>query len=209
MMGFEAKIKSTDKIIHISEYNPTEHKGRLTDKFFDIPVSAVKAQFRKGYPVQPHFRLQRLIEQWPDNLIFDPEYFKQREEGYSGGERWQHLLGKQYVAQKIIENSEGFLNDSMLRFEYRIKMPCDRWRIADVAFIMPYGEIFVFEIQLAAISIEELEARALSYLSVGVHCEWCLGLEALTSPNIELHSEFYNVPPRVLEFSEESHDEME
>ena len=76
-MALEAKIVDTGKIIRATEYDPLKHKGRIVDKLLNLPMSRVQQFFRKGNPVQPHFRIQQCLKDWPDDVIFDPEYFKQ------------------------------------------------------------------------------------------------------------------------------------
>lgn len=74
-------------------------------------------------------------------------------------------------------------NDPAQVIEVRIDIDGKAYRIADVCFTLANGDRVIHEAQLAAISIDELEARTNDYESLGYSVIWHFGKAADTGAN--------------------------
>ena len=88
----------------------------------------------------------------------------------------EHFAGKQLLADVLRKETEG-LNVEIL-VEYPIPKAGLHGRIADVAAIFPTGYVLIYECQLAAITIENLEQRTLDYFEEGCDVVWFFGKSA-------------------------------
>lgn len=93
----------------------------------------------------------------------------------------EHNLGKELLAEHVKKYWREYSN---VRVEFEYILP-EIGRIADIAMIFPSGWIVVHEVQLAAITNEELNKRTEDYASIGVDCVWWLGKSADTRNNQE------------------------
>lgn len=103
---------------------------------------------------------------------------------YSAGESEQHRAAKVWLREQLLKEAGWQVP---VELEYHLP---DVARIADVAQLFPTGWIVVHEIQLAAISILNLEARTRDYLMAGCDVIWYLGRDALTPTNLNWVREF-------------------
>lgn len=129
------------------------------------PVVLKRDFFRKEHHVRSHFAHK------PSK---DCVYAQ-----YSAGETEEHRVAKLWLLaylQKVI----GEEYDVEFYIEHHVK---EASRIADVAVLFPGGYLHAFEIQLAAISIDELEDRTQSYLDAGCEIFWLVGNRANTIQN--------------------------
>ncbi|MEO0396229.1 MAG: competence protein CoiA family protein [Cyanobacteria bacterium P01_A01_bin.137] len=162
-------------------------------------VTGVTEHFRQGIYVCGHFRsIDRSA--WPENVIPDNEYLRQSKDREYINESPEHRSGKLFVAENAQNISEDFSPD-LVRFEYRVMMPSrEKYRIIDVAFVNPSGQISAHEVQLAFITPEELTERTLDYWEAGINVIWWLGKEAKTTRNIETYKEVIGSGPCILDF---------
>jgi competence protein CoiA len=109
---------------------------------------------------------------------------------YGAGETIYHLMGKQFVAEWLRENS-GL--EVPVEFEWKIAN-----RRADVAQIFPTGWTVAYEIQLASITPADLQARSDDYLAAGCDVIWLLGKAALTVPNRKWAEQFQGFVPTLI-----------
>lgn len=153
---------------------------QLVDPITKLPVIPRRAHARKGVgasiKVRAHFALRGNKEEqhWPEDVEWDPEYGEVRNERrMRGGESWQHLEAKQFVADEWAEATQ--LHGATIDFERRIQLATGRWRIADILITYPSGLMEAHEVQLAAITSDELQQRTDDYLSVGIAPYWWIG----------------------------------
>lgn len=90
----------------------------------------------------------------------------------------EHLAAKKWIKEHIPELYQYTLTDS----DCEVRMPEIR-RIADVCFTLINGDRMVHEAQLAAIGVDELEARTNDYQSLGYSIIWHFGKAADTDTN--------------------------
>lgn len=93
-------------------------------------------------------------------------------------ESQDHLTAKEWIRAHMAEQY-GYRVASA---DVEVRMP-EINRIADVCFTLTNGDRVVHEAQLAAISIDELEARTNDYQSLGYSIVWHLGKAADTGAN--------------------------
>jgi hypothetical protein len=176
-----------------------------------LPVFPVRAHTRLGgaSAVRAHFRIQAApgLETWPDDIEFDCEYGTTRKGiRLFRGESWEHLEGKAFVANQL----QPLVGPSVtVAFEHLVGLPNGRRRIADVALIYPSGFVEVHEIQLASITVDEIEQRTDDYASAGIPAQWWIGKSNTDSHLIrdclrQQQGGFF-----VLEFSEQLPDAVE
>jgi|GEM_PF-6652419 len=202
-MSLTAKIQGTNKTLDAQDYNKEKHKNLVLDKFTDTPCIHVSGYDRKtqyGYTtnVRSHFR-STYTGEFPSHLEFSDEYFKKGEK-YSPGESEEHREGKRWIAEKVEKLSKGFLCKEILEFEKLLKLENGKYRICDVAFNFPCGELYVFECQLSAITPEMLESRSEDYRSLGVTFDWLFGKSAETNDNITWYYDYFGKYPYILNF---------
>jgi competence CoiA-like predicted nuclease len=92
----------------------------------------------------------------------------------SHAETPEHLFSKIQLRQLL---KEQFENLNQIEIDYEVPIPEIR-RVADVLVTFPMGWRMAHEIQLANISLEELEERTNDYLRSGIDVYWWLGKSA-------------------------------
>lgn len=90
----------------------------------------------------------------------------------------EHHAAKRYILESIPE----VYRYPVAVADCEVRMP-EINRIADVCFVLKSGERIVHEAQLAAISIDDLEARTNDYQSIGCAVIWHFGKAANTDSN--------------------------
>jgi competence CoiA-like predicted nuclease len=90
----------------------------------------------------------------------------------------EHLAAKAWIKANIPEIYEY----KIAAADCEVQMP-EINRIADVCFTLANGDRIVHEAQLAAIGVDELEARTNDYQSLGYSIVWHLGKAADTGGN--------------------------
>lgn len=156
-----AKYIDTKEEIDITKFdNPREsiEKSRLCCKFCEGRIS-----IRQGLSRCNHFYH---LSACTSDFARHPESI-------------QHNYGKQLVAEHVKQYWEEF---SLVDIKYEFALP-EIKRIADVAMIFPSGWIVVHEIQLASITIENLQKRTDDYQSIGIDTFWWLGKSADSTAN--------------------------
>ena len=104
-----------------------------------------------------------------------------------GGESEQHRLAKIAIRDLLLD--DPIYRDANIQVERYV--PGDSPRIADVYVEFDFGDVEIYEIQLAAITTETLEQRTADYeraLAVdgrSVNVFWCLGGKADVEANRE------------------------
>ena len=150
----------------------------------NLPVFPVRAHTRADCSVRAHFRAQSAPgqETWPADVEFDNEYgITRKGVRLFKGESWEHLEGKAFVANQL----QPLVGPTVsVAFEYMVSLPSGRRRIADVALIYPSGFVEVHEIQLASISVDEIEQRTDDYASAGIPAQWWIGKSNTDSHDI-------------------------
>lgn len=90
----------------------------------------------------------------------------------------EHHAAKKF----ILESIPGIYNYPVVIADCEVRMP-EINRIADVCFTLKSGERIVHEAQLAAIGVEDLEARTNDYQTLGYAVVWHFGKAANTETN--------------------------
>jgi hypothetical protein len=194
------KSENEIEIITATDYVNEVHRGRIFDKF-----TGASMYYRKGhqrfkkltYKVQAHF-VSQYQGDFPDHLEFNSEYFRNSSK-YSYKESMEHLAGKKFVRNQLLKS--GDLTEESIQYEHLVKLPNGKYRIIDVAIVLPYGEIYAYEIQLASITPEELEKRSEDYRLLGIDVTWFLGGAADTTPNQEWHFDYLGIYAPILSFT--------
>ncbi|HOW92525.1 MAG TPA: competence protein CoiA family protein [Anaerolineaceae bacterium] len=93
----------------------------------------------------------------------------------------EHMAGKEYVADLITQMliNMGIENPKV---DYEVRIP-EAKRVADVLVTFPMGWRIACEIQLASITIADLEERTNDYARAGIDTIWWLGKQADTDQN--------------------------
>jgi competence protein CoiA len=91
----------------------------------------------------------------------------------------EHLQGKELVAKGL---REEFAEYAQANIQYEVKVP-EVKRVVDVMANFPNGWRVAHEIQLAAITTEELQQRTEDYARAGIDVVWWLGKSADTPAN--------------------------
>lgn len=155
------------------------------------PVRPVVQHLRRGKTVRAHFRHIAAGVLWPEDVFFDDEYGRIKEDvKYVGSESQAHLNGKLLVATKAHEIFSA-LKQNRAEYEKRIEIPgTGRYRIIDVAFVMKHGDIVANEIQISPITPDELTERTNDYRQAGIsEVMWWFGEKADTPANRKRHME--------------------
>ena len=92
-----------------------------------------------------------------------------------------HQDAKRYLATHLGEWFEEYAGATI---EYEVPIPAVR-RIADLLVTFPTGWRVAHEVQLAAITTEELQRRTNDYTLAGIDVTWWLGKSANTPANRE------------------------
>ena len=139
----------------------------------------------KGFAVRSHFRsIACVLEVFPEDLIYDNEYFSRDNERFYYSESSLHREGKAFIADWATTNL-NLSSEAKLIFEHKVKIPNqNKYRIADVAAIFPDGKIVVLECQLSKLSLTEFQQRCYDYDSAKIDSLWFLGPSARTQPII-------------------------
>lgn len=97
---------------------------------------------------------------------------------YSRGETPEHLAAKILIRDEVANwfSEYGIASPALEVYVPDVKHA--RNRIADVLFEFPSGWRIAHEIQLAAISIEDLQYRTEDYMSAGIDVCWWFGRDA-------------------------------
>jgi len=90
----------------------------------------------------------------------------------------EHLAAKKWILTNIAEK----MGYSVASADCEVRMPSIN-RIADVCFTLTNDDRMVHEAQLAAISVDDLEARTNDYQSLGYGIVWHFGKSADTGLN--------------------------
>lgn len=115
-------------------------------------------------------------------------------------ESYEHLRTKALVAQNVGKWFKEFTSA-----EPRLEVPIPEVkRIADVMFIFPNGWRVACEVQLASITIDELQQRTDDYLRAGVDVFWFLGKNAASESNIRWATAQQGFAI-ILQYSEQKH----
>lgn len=203
----------TGEILDARNYNPEIHKGKIYDKFTEsecvwVPGHDRKYKTGRVRQVRSHFR-SRYIGDFPSALEFSNEYFLGDGTKYSPGESEEHREGKRWIAEYYITSNPGYLLEEILELEYLVKLPTGKWRICDVAFVFPSGEVEVFECQLSPITPEELQARSEDYRYLGFNFDWIFGKRAVTQSNIEWYYNYFGFYPATLKIETDTEEDSE
>jgi len=103
----------------------------------------------------------------------------------------EHLAGKSFIAKYVLPK----LNEYAI-FNHLFEEPLHEVkRIADIVIKFPMGWWVAHEIQLSAITPEELEERTRDYLNAGVDVIWWLGKSANTEQNRKWAIKRYGFSP--------------
>jgi competence CoiA-like predicted nuclease len=105
----------------------------------------------------------------------------------------EHLNAKAFLRDRLNEEFFGYTN---VQFELEVKVP-EVMRIADVMATFPMGWRIAHEVQLASITVAQLEERTNDYARAGVDVVWWLGKSADTPANrnwcLETFGECYSI----------------
>ncbi|NAW70451.1 hypothetical protein D8T65_19320 [Vibrio vulnificus] len=91
----------------------------------------------------------------------------------------EHLFFKELLSRDLAKDLDEYSNA-------RVELECpveSIKRIIDVAFIFPNGWVVAHEVQLSAITPNELEERTNDYRKAGIDVTWWLGKQANTPKN--------------------------
>ncbi|BCB43569.1 hypothetical protein C4C99_RS21540 [Vibrio parahaemolyticus] len=91
----------------------------------------------------------------------------------------EHLFFKELLSRDLAKDLDEYSNA-------RVELECpveSIKRIIDVAFIFPNGWVVAHEVQLSAITPNELEERTNDYRKAGIDVTWWLGKQANTQKN--------------------------
>lgn len=91
----------------------------------------------------------------------------------------EHLLGKELVANALKSHFSDYVNAEI---EFEVRVPEVR-RVADVMATFPNGWRQAHEVQLASITIGDLEKRTGDYYRAGIDVIWYLGNNANSQTN--------------------------
>lgn len=95
----------------------------------------------------------------------------------------EHLRAKAFLRDNLAAEFEEY---SSAKFELEVAVPMDwraRGRIADVMVTFPNGWGVAHEVQLASITVEQLQERTNDYNRAGIDVVWWLGNRADTDTN--------------------------
>jgi competence CoiA-like predicted nuclease len=162
-MPFVALDKTTGKRIDITEIEEPRKVLRSGDclcQDCEQPLIVKVGFMRLGHSVSPHFA-----------------HYADREctlKYKSHPETLEHREGKRYLAKYLRETYKEYTDSDI---EKEVPIP-EIMRKADLLVTLPMGWRIAHEIQLAAISIDELEERTNDYSRAGIDVVWWLGGKA-------------------------------
>lgn len=134
----------------------------LACPYCDEPLVAVREYMREGDWVQAYLRHKGECLTTYAHHPESPE----------------HLAAKKWILKNIAEK----MGYDVASADCEVRMPTIN-RIADVCFTLSNDDRMVHEAQLAAISVDELEARTNDYQSLGYGIVWHFGKSADTGLN--------------------------
>lgn len=165
-MGLKGKHRETGAealiVDRFEDIRAWHFAGVLVCPFCDEPVVPVREHQRAGAWVQAYLRHQGTCS---TGLAHHPE-------------SPEHHAAKRWIRDTI----PGVYGYPVALSDLEVRMP-EINRIADVCFTLESGERIVHEAQLAAISVDELEARTNDYQSLGYAVVWHFGKSAATDTN--------------------------
>lgn len=182
-MPFIAMNQATDERVDITKIaNP-----RLTLRAADMacPVCGWPMIVKAGMIMRPHFSHKPGRENCPYA-------------DYASGETQEHRDAKTILRDNL---GEWFGEYGMAEPELEVYIPDvkhARNRIADLLFTFPSGWRVAHEIQLASITVRDLEERTEDYLNAGIDVFWWLGRNAATSTNFEWSMRTYGFVLEIL-----------
>jgi competence protein CoiA len=91
----------------------------------------------------------------------------------------EHREAKLFLVTHLREEFEEY---TMATFEYEVPLP-EIKRVADILVTFPMGWRVAHEVQLSAITIEEMQQRTEDYERAGIDVIWWLGKSANTPGN--------------------------
>lgn len=97
----------------------------------------------------------------------------------------EHFYGKSFLRKALRERLSKAKVKAEVVLEHLLPHVGAHGRKADVAAILPGGDVIVYECQLANTSVNELEKRTDDYESNGIDVTWFLGGAAYTDSNRE------------------------
>jgi len=154
-MPFVAKDTETQQRIDITQYaNPRQE---LRAERLSCQICGERMIVRQGLVFRPHFAHTKAC---PIPYAAHPE-------------SPEHLAVKAHVSAWL-KDQPGF-EEALIELEVPIHA---RKRIADIMVTFPQGHRCAVEIQLAAITPADLEARTKDYLDDGIDVIWTLGKDA-------------------------------
>ena len=175
----------------------------LVDPIYYNEVYPRRGHYRDSFHVRPHFVSKAVNEltELPKDVIFDPEYIKQRPNGYYRvGESFEHIKGKEVIAQWMLENVFPELENKKIVYEHRVYIPSkQKYRIIDVAMIFPCGILLAFECQLSPITINDLNERFYDYHAAGADSYWFFGQHAYNDTIAHFFQERTGNKPYILD----------
>lgn len=162
-MGLTAKNKITGQRINIFDYKNPRHELKIDE--IACHLCDGELFIKSGLVRIKHFAHK-------PNAPCKCDYV-------SHPESYEHLFFKELIARRLGEEFEEYLNVKPF-LEYPVP---EVRRIADIVFEFPNGWLVAHEIQLATITIDELENRTNDYRNAGIDVIWWLGKSANTESN--------------------------
>lgn len=173
-MPFVARLKETGERVDITTLdNPKARlkSGDVVCQLCEAPMTVRNEHLRLGFKVSAHF------SHLPDHEC-SSDYDAHPESP-------EHLFAKRYMRDRLTEfYGQWALPDIELEVPIRMEWRA-RGRIADIMVSHKMGWREVHEIQLAAITPQELQERTDDYRNSGIDVIWWLGGKADTRTNRE------------------------
>jgi len=169
-MPFIALQQSTGKRIDITTIESPRAELRAADMV--CPVCGSPMLIKAGLIYRPHFAHKPGREDCPYAA-------------YSAGETAEHREAKELIRAHL---GEWFSEYGIAQPDLEVYIPevlHARNRIADVLFTFPSGWRVAHEVQLASITVEELQLRTEDYESAGIDVFWWFGRDAFGKGALE------------------------
>ena len=169
-MPFIALQQSTGKRIDITTIESPRTELRVADMV--CPVCGSPMLVKAGLINRAHFAHKPGREDCPYAA-------------YSAGETQEHREAKQLIRDHL---SDWFAEYGIARPELEVYVPevmHARNRIADVMFTFPGGWRVAHEVQLASITVGDLQDRTEDYESAGIDVFWWFGRDAFGKGALE------------------------
>lgn len=170
-MPFIAKVLPSGERIDITQHSVPQLKasyapGQFTCQLCGQPLSIRQEHLRNGSVVSPHFFHTK---ECVSDFDAHPE---------SAEHRFAKVWLRDYLHDLYQIKSLQIDLEVPVRMNWRA-----RGRIADLLIKWPMGWREAHEIQLASITVDQLEERTDDYLRSGIEVYWWFGNNAATSPN--------------------------